>query len=173
MARQLQTDRVLFGTVVVLLLFGLVMVFSASAVIAEEQYNTSYHFLIRQGMWAVIGLVLMVTMMNFDYRRLAKPTVIFPALAVQLVLLLMVDLAEDGYLGNVKVYLPNPSAKTSVTSSHHHPGSSQTDFHPEFASPDFPGPPHTVNVRPSTLHLPPTLLIMHCCHLSSSGGIPL
>ena len=90
MARQLQTDRVLFGTVVVLLLFGLVMVFSASAVIAEEQYSTSYHFLIRQGMWAVIGLVLMVTMMNFDYRRLAKPTVIFPALAVQLVLLLMV-----------------------------------------------------------------------------------
>ena len=97
MARQLQTDKVLFGTVVVLLLFGLVMVFSASAVIAEEQYNTSYHFLIRQGIWAVIGLVLMVTMMNFDYRRLARPTVIFPALAIQLVLLLMVLLLDPNH----------------------------------------------------------------------------
>lgn len=90
MARQLQIDKVLFGTVVVLLLFGLIMVFSASAVISQEQFHTSYHFLIRQGIGAVIGLALMVVMMNFDYRRLAKPTIIFPALAAQLVLLLMV-----------------------------------------------------------------------------------
>ena len=89
MARQLQTDRVLFGTVVVLLLFGLIMVFSASAVIAQDGYGSSYHFLFRQGFWAIIGLVLMVIMMNFDYRRLARPAVIFPALAIQLLLLLV------------------------------------------------------------------------------------
>jgi len=89
MARQLQTDRVLFGTVVVLLLFGLIMVFSASAVIAQDGYGSSYHFLFRQGFWAIIGLVFMVVMMNFDYRRLARPTVIFPALAIQLLLLLV------------------------------------------------------------------------------------
>jgi cell division protein FtsW len=88
MARQLQTDRVLFGTVVVLLLLGLIMVFSASAVIAQEGFGSSYHFLFRQGFWAIIGLVSMVIMMNFDYRRLAKPTVVFPALAIQLLLLL-------------------------------------------------------------------------------------
>lgn len=90
MARQLQTDKVLFGTVVVLLLFGLIMVYSASAVIAQEQFHSSYHFLFRQGIWAVIGLVLMAIMMNFDYRRLAKPVVIFPAVAIQLLLLVMV-----------------------------------------------------------------------------------
>lgn len=90
MARQLQIDRVLFGTVVILLLFGLVMVFSASAVIAQQQYHSSYYFLFRQGLWALIGLVLMGIMMNFDYRRLAKPTVIFPALAIQVLLLLAV-----------------------------------------------------------------------------------
>lgn len=89
MARQLETDKVLFGTVVVLLLFGLIMVFSASAVIAQDGFGSSYHFLFRQGFWAVIGLVFMVIMMNFDYRRLAKPTIIFPALAIQLVLLLV------------------------------------------------------------------------------------
>jgi len=89
MARQLQTDKVLFGTVVVLLLFGLVMVFSASAVVAQEKYGSSYHYLIRQGIWAAIGLLLMVVMMNFDYRRLAKPTVVFPAVAIQVLLLAM------------------------------------------------------------------------------------
>ena len=89
MARQLQTDKVLFGTVVVLLLFGLVMVFSASAVIAQEKFGSSYHFLFRQGIWAGIGLGLMVVMMNFDYRRLAKPTVVFPAVAIQVLLLVM------------------------------------------------------------------------------------
>jgi len=89
MARQLQTDKVLFGTVVVLLLFGLVMVYSASAVIAQEQYHTSYYYLVRQGIYAFLGLGLMAIMMNVDYRLLSKPTVIFPALAVQLLLLLV------------------------------------------------------------------------------------
>lgn len=89
MARQLQTDKVLFGTVVILLLFGLIMVFSASAVIAQERFDSSYHFLFRQGFWAVLGLVLMIIMMNVDYRRLAKPTFIFPALAIQFLLLLV------------------------------------------------------------------------------------
>ncbi len=89
MARQLQTDKVLFGTIVVLLLFGLVMVYSASAVMAQEQFHSSYYFLFRQGMWAIIGLALMTVMMNFDYRRLAKPTIIFPAVAIQLILLVL------------------------------------------------------------------------------------
>ncbi|MCL5671520.1 MAG: FtsW/RodA/SpoVE family cell cycle protein [Acidobacteria bacterium] len=88
MARQLQTDKVLFGTVVILLMFGLIMVFSASAVIAQERFGSSYHYLFRQGFWAIIGLVLMLIMMNVDYRRLAKPTFIFPALAMQVLLLL-------------------------------------------------------------------------------------
>jgi cell division protein FtsW len=93
MARQLQADKLLFGTVVILLLFGLIMVFSASAVIAQERFDSSYHFLFRQGFWAIIGLGLMMIMMNVDYRSLAKPTFIFPALAVQ-VLLLVVALIQ-------------------------------------------------------------------------------
>ncbi len=90
MARQLQIDKVLFGTIVVLLLFGLVMVYSASAVMAQEQFHSSYYFLFRQGMWAIIGLALMTVMMNFDYRRLARPTIIFPAVAIQFILLVVI-----------------------------------------------------------------------------------
>jgi len=90
MARQLESDKVLFTAVVVLVLFGAVMVFSASAVMAADRYGSSYYFLVRQVVWAALGLAAMVAMMNVDYRRLANPSVIFTALALQLVLLIAV-----------------------------------------------------------------------------------
>ena len=92
MARKLQSDLVLFGAVVVLVVFGLVMVFSASAVVAQQQYHFSYYFLLRQGIWASLGMGAMVLMMNFDYRRLSNPSFIFPALGFQLLLLMAVFL---------------------------------------------------------------------------------
>ena len=90
MARRLQSDRVLFGAVVGLVLFGALMVFSASAVLAADRFDSSYYFLVRQLVWAVLGLGAMVIMMNMDYHRLARPTVVFPALALQLMLLVLV-----------------------------------------------------------------------------------
>jgi hypothetical protein len=90
-----------------------------------------------------------------------------------LVLILMIDLAEDGCLGKVTVYLPHPSAKTSVTSSHNHPDSGQTDFRHELASLNLPGSPRHGDAKPVTLGLPHTLQIINCCHRGSSGGIPL
>jgi cell division protein FtsW len=92
MARRLESDRILFGTTVILVFFGLLMVFSASAVLAEQQYHSSYYFLIRQGIWSVVGLSAMVLMMKFDYRRLRNPRFVFPALAFQVLLLLAVFL---------------------------------------------------------------------------------
>ncbi len=94
MARQLESDRILFGSAVVLVLFGALMVFSASAVMAAERYGSSYHFLLRQAAWAALGLVAMVAVMNLDYQRLCNPLLIFPALAVQLILLI-VALTQD------------------------------------------------------------------------------
>ncbi|MGH9325948.1 MAG: putative lipid II flippase FtsW [Terriglobia bacterium] len=92
MARKLESDRILFGAVVVLVVFGLVMVFSASAVMAAERYGSSYHFLIRQGVWAALGIACMMAMMSFDYHQLRNPRLIFPALALQLLLLVTVFL---------------------------------------------------------------------------------
>ena len=97
MAKQLESDRILFGTVVALVLFGCLMVYSASAVLAAEQYGSSYHFLLRQVFWAVLGLVLMLVMMNVDYPRLASPLVVFPALAIELFLLAVVLLAPAAH----------------------------------------------------------------------------
>jgi cell division protein FtsW len=90
MAKQLQSDKILFGAVVGLVLFGALMVFSASAVLASDNYHSSYYFLWRQLAWAVVGLVAVLVMMQFDYRRLAKPMIVFPALALQFILLVAV-----------------------------------------------------------------------------------
>lgn len=90
MARRLESDKVLFGTVVVLVLFGALMVFSASAVTAAQRYGSSYYFLFRQLAWAGVGLAAMVGMMNFDYRLLANPRLVFPALGLQMLLLVAV-----------------------------------------------------------------------------------
>jgi len=94
MARQLESDRILFGAVVVLVLFGALMVFSASAVMASERYGSSYYFLLRQILWAGVGLGAMVALMHFDYRRLSNPAVVFPALGLQFLLLVAVLFAD-------------------------------------------------------------------------------
>ena len=87
MARKLESDKVLFGSVVVLVLFGALMVYSASAVMASARYGSSYYFLERQLLWALVGFAAMVTLMNFDYRRLRSPLVVFPAVGFELLLL--------------------------------------------------------------------------------------
>lgn len=88
MSRRLESDIILFGTVVVLALFGALMVFSASAVMAAQRYGSSYYFLERQAAWLMAGLVVMFVVMNVDYRRLANPALVFPAVGVQFILLL-------------------------------------------------------------------------------------
>jgi cell division protein FtsW len=97
MARQLQSDRILFGAVVGLVLFGALMVFSASAVMAADRHHNSYYFLWRQLAWVLIGLVAVLIMMNIDYRRLASPLVIFSALALQFILLVVVLFADRSH----------------------------------------------------------------------------
>ena len=92
-----------------------------------------------------------------------------------LVLILMVDFTEDGYLGKVKFCPPYSSSKTAVTASHGHPdsGPGQSDFQHDLAFRQGPADLCGCEARPVKLQVPPTLKIMHCCHLSSSGGIPL
>ncbi len=68
MARTLKYDKVLF-TATLLLVFGsIVMVYSASALVALERYQQPYLFVTRQVMWAVLGLAVMAVAMRVDYR---------------------------------------------------------------------------------------------------------
>jgi len=85
--RRLENDPWLFGATLALCLLGAAMIFSASAVTAEQQYGHSYIFLARQAAWLFIGLLGMFALMKTDYRRLREPAVIYPVVCVVLLLL--------------------------------------------------------------------------------------
>lgn len=63
-------DPILFGTVVALIVFGVVMVYSASSVRAVRLYGDGHHFLIRQAAYAAVGLPIVLLLARFDYHRL-------------------------------------------------------------------------------------------------------
>jgi cell division protein FtsW len=58
-ARKLKSDRVLFTTTVLLVCLSVVMVYSASAAVALDKFQRPYLFLIKQGMWAALCIVLL------------------------------------------------------------------------------------------------------------------
>jgi len=90
MPLSLQPDKKMFGVTVTLCLIGAVMVFSASAVTAREQYGNAYFFLLRQALWLAIGIAGMFALMSLDYRKLRQPRVVLTSLSVTLTLLIAV-----------------------------------------------------------------------------------
>jgi len=60
-------DRCVLAITYVLLVLGLIMVFSASGIMAETRYGDSTYFLKRQGLWLVLGLIVMHIAANLDY----------------------------------------------------------------------------------------------------------
>jgi cell division protein FtsW len=86
-ARRLETDRWLFGVTLVLCLVGAVMIFSASAITAQQMYGHSYIFVARQAAWLVMGLLGMFALMKLDYHRLREPAVVYTVLCLVVVML--------------------------------------------------------------------------------------
>lgn len=90
MAKRVSVDRWLFIVTLLLVFVGLVMVFSASAVIAKERYHSGYFFLLRQMGWAVAGFAAMMVGMRVDYKRLKHPAVVFSLLGLTTLMLISV-----------------------------------------------------------------------------------
>jgi cell division protein FtsW len=90
MAKRVSVDSWLFTVTLILVFLGLVMVFSASAVMAKERYGSGYHFLFRQVGWAAGGIAAMVAAMKVDYRRYKHPGVVFSVLGITTLMLISV-----------------------------------------------------------------------------------
>lgn len=63
-------DYVLVGVVALLLLAGLLTVYSASFAVGFFEYGNVNYFVLRQAAWAVIGLALLLAFARLDYQRL-------------------------------------------------------------------------------------------------------
>ena len=90
MAKRVSVDRWLFTVTLLLVFLGLVMVFSASAVMARERFGSPYAFLSKQLIWAVAGLAAMVATMRLDYRRYKHPALVFSLMGLTTLLLISV-----------------------------------------------------------------------------------
>ena len=81
-------DFALTALVMMLVIFGVIMVFSASYYYAISKEGTPYYYLIRDIIWAVVGTAAMMFMAVFDYHKTQKMAI--PVLGVVIVLLLLV-----------------------------------------------------------------------------------
>ena len=90
MAKRVSVDRWLFIVTLLLVFVGLVMVFSASAVMAKERYHSGYFFLLRQVGWAIAGFAAMIFGMQVDYKKLKHPGAVFSLLGLTTLMLISV-----------------------------------------------------------------------------------
>ena len=94
MPRKLSPDVWLFGVVLALVCLGVVMVYSASAIIAADRFGDPFFFLKKQLFWALLGGGLLWAALRLDYRRLER--LVVPLLIVSIALLVLVLLPPFG-----------------------------------------------------------------------------
>ena len=97
MAQRLKTDWILFSTVLAMVSFGLVILYSASSIMAELRYGSAWHFVVRQAAWAVVAVLVMMTLKRTPYRKFQNPAVAFTAVGVALLLLGVVYLMDAAH----------------------------------------------------------------------------
>src|ERR1051326_6291896 len=83
-------DRPLMLVTLVLMGVGLVMVFSASAMMSEARFGSAYLFFRKQLVWDVIGICTMLGLMRVDYHYWQRWTRPLLALAVAGLILVLV-----------------------------------------------------------------------------------
>jgi cell division protein FtsW len=90
-------DLPLLVTIIALVIFGLVMLFSASWDFSLSVYDSPMHMFSRQLAWLLIGLVLAIALAFFDYHNWRR--FIVPAMVATILLLVGVLLINEIRLG--------------------------------------------------------------------------
>lgn len=90
MAKKLRTDWFLFAIAAGLALFGAIMVYSASAMIALKESGSQFTYFYKQLIFTLIGIAAMYVTSRIDYRRYQNPYVVYGLFALTVVLLLAV-----------------------------------------------------------------------------------
>jgi cell division protein FtsW len=86
--KRLSYDPLLLFAVLTLVGFGLVMIYSASAITAQDKLGDSFYFLKRQAIAASVGLLAMAVTMKVGYRKMAR--LAYPLLIIAFILLIAV-----------------------------------------------------------------------------------
>src|SRR5215213_8450120 len=77
MARKLAPDKWLFAATIGLALFGVVMVYSASAFVAQKENGNQFYYVIKQGLFVAVGFIVMLLAMQFNYQQLKNRRIVY------------------------------------------------------------------------------------------------
>ena len=69
---KIKIDKILLLTVLILSIFGLMMIYSSSSIWAEYKFNDSFHYLKYQGVFLLIGLIVLFITSKIDYNLYYK-----------------------------------------------------------------------------------------------------
>lgn len=83
-------DRLLLATTVGLVLFGVLMVYSASAVMAQQEYNSQFYFFSKQVFAAMLGFLSMIAVTKIDYKHLKNPAIVYSLIFMAVFFLVLV-----------------------------------------------------------------------------------
>ena len=88
-------DIVLLISVLSISIFGIIMIYSASYVWAEYKFNNPYKFVINQGIFFIIGIILMMIISKIDYRKYyEKSNILLITCSILLILVLIPGLGS-------------------------------------------------------------------------------
>lgn len=90
MAKKVRTDWFMFAIAAGLALFGAIMVYSASAMIALKESGSQFTYFFKQFGFTVAGIAVMYVVSRIDYRRYQNRYIVYGLIAVTVVLLLAV-----------------------------------------------------------------------------------
>lgn len=91
-------DKQLFITCILLILFGLVMIYSASSIWAEYKFHDAFKYVKQQGLFILIGIPLMIRVSKIDYAIYYKKANLI--LGICLLLLVLVLIPGIGSIRN-------------------------------------------------------------------------
>jgi len=97
MAARVGVDKWLFFVTLLLVVVGVAMVFSASAVVAQERFHSEFAYAGRQLGWAAAGFALMLVLMRVDHTVFNSPKFVYPALCATVLLLVAVFLIPGSH----------------------------------------------------------------------------
>jgi len=92
-------DRGLLTAVILLGFFGILMVFDSSSVMAAQNFNDKFHFVKLHGVWAFLGMIIMLLASLIDFRFWKKTAVIFFAASLASLVLVLIPGIGLKFLG--------------------------------------------------------------------------
>ena len=70
--KEKKIEIILFISVILISLFGVIMIYSASSIWAEYKYNDAFKYLKNQGLFFILGIILMYITSKIDYKKYYK-----------------------------------------------------------------------------------------------------